>query len=85
MIASVTQPFCASCSRARLSADGSLYTCLFASSGFDLRRLLREGASDEYIKTALLSVWTRRQDRYSLDRTRETTAIPKVEMSYIGG
>ena len=85
IIASVTQPFCASCSRARLSADGSLYTCLFASSGQDLKRLLREGASDEYIKTALLSAWSRRRDRYSLDRTTETTAVPKVEMSFIGG
>jgi cyclic pyranopterin phosphate synthase len=85
VIASVTQPFCASCSRARLSADGSLYTCLFASSGQNLRRLLREGASDEYIKTALVSNWNRRDDQYSLKRTTETTAIPKVEMSYIGG
>lgn len=85
VIASVTQPFCASCSRARLSADGSLYTCLFASSGQNLRRLLREGASDEYIKTALVSNWNRRDDHYSLKRTTETTAIPKVEMSYIGG
>lgn len=85
VIASVTQPFCASCSRARLSADGSLYTCLFASSGQNLRRLLREGASNEYIKTALISNWNRRNDQYSLKRTTETTAIPKVEMSYIGG
>ncbi|HSS63800.1 MAG TPA: GTP 3',8-cyclase MoaA [Gammaproteobacteria bacterium] len=85
IISSVTQPFCATCTRARLSAEGKLYTCLFASTGHDLRRLLRSDASDEYILGTLQSVWGRRSDRYSEIRTSRTVDLPKVEMSYIGG
>jgi cyclic pyranopterin phosphate synthase len=85
IIASVTQPFCATCTRARLSAEGQLYTCLFAAAGHDLRRLLRSDASDEYILGTLHAVWGRREDRYSAMRTSHTGDLPKVEMSYIGG
>lgn len=85
IIASVTQPFCQSCTRARLSAEGKLYTCLFATQGRDLRHLLREGANDKYIADVIGSVWTKRTDRYSEIRTSETALLPKVEMSYIGG
>ena len=85
VIASVTQPFCGGCSRARLSAEGRLYTCLFALKGHDLRAPLRSGASDEEIAETLRGVWNRRTDRYSELRTAETAALPKVEMSYIGG
>ncbi len=85
IISSVTQPFCSSCTRARLSAEGQLFTCLFAASGHDLRRLLRSDASDEYILGVLQSVWGRRGDRYSEIRTSRTADLPKVEMSYIGG
>ncbi len=85
IISSVTQPFCANCTRARLSAKGQLYTCLFAAVSHDLRRLLRSEASDEYILGTLQSVWNRRDDRYSEVRTSRTVNLPKVEMSYIGG
>ncbi len=85
LIASVTQPFCADCSRARLSADGKLYTCLFAVTGTDLRGLLRGGASDDEIHAAIGAVWQRRTDRYSEIRSAATVDLPKVEMSYIGG
>ena len=85
IITSVTQPFCGDCSRARLSAEGKLYTCLFGSDGFDLRALLRDGASDTEIASALRGVWSRRTDRYSELRTEETARRPKVEMSHIGG
>jgi GTP 3',8-cyclase len=85
VIASVTQPFCGGCSRARLSAEGRLYTCLFAARGHDLRAPLRLGASDEELVKQLRAIWTRRTDRYSELRTVETTEFPKVEMSYIGG
>ena len=85
IIASVTQPFCGTCTRARLSADGSLYTCLFATKGHDIRRLLRGGASDEYVAQVIGSIWSRRSDRYSERRASETVALPKIEMSYIGG
>ncbi|MFQ5545079.1 MAG: GTP 3',8-cyclase MoaA [Acidiferrobacterales bacterium] len=85
VISSVTQPFCGSCSRVRLSAEGSLYTCLFATNGHDLRGLLRGGASDDEIRGLLSSIWSRRDDRYSVLRTAETVALPKIEMSYIGG
>jgi GTP 3',8-cyclase len=85
VIASVTEPFCGGCSRARLSAEGRLYTCLFALKGHDLRAPLRSGASDDEIAETLRGVWTRRTDRYSELRTSETAALPKVEMSYIGG
>jgi cyclic pyranopterin phosphate synthase len=85
VIASVTQAFCATCSRARLSADGKLFTCLFGVKGFDLRTLLRDGASDEEMAEAISRVWRRRRDRYSEIRTEATARRPKVEMSYIGG
>ena len=85
VIASVTEPFCGGCSRARLSAEGRLYTCLFAVKGHDLRAPLRGGASDEELAEAIRGLWSRRTDRYSELRTAETAALPKVEMSYIGG
>ncbi len=85
VIASVTQPFCSACSRARLSADGRLYTCLFANLGRDLRGPLRAGASDADLQALLGRIWGRRGDRYSELRTAQTAAAPKVEMSYIGG
>ncbi len=85
VIASVTKPFCGGCSRARLSAEGKLYTCLFAVKGHDLREPLRTGASDEELALSIRSVWHKRSDRYSELRTAETAALPKVEMSYIGG
>jgi GTP 3',8-cyclase len=85
VIASVTQPFCGGCSRARLSAEGRLYTCLFAARGHDLRAPLRLGASDAELVETLRGIWTRRTDRYSELRTAETASLPKVEMSYIGG
>ena len=85
VIASVTQPFCGDCTRARLSADGSLYTCLFATRGHDLRALVRGGATDEELRDAVASVWRGRGDRYSELRSDGTVDLPKVEMSYIGG
>ena len=85
VVASVTQPFCGGCSRARLSAEGRLYTCLFAAQGHDLRAPLRLGASDEELAEQLSTLWTRRTDRYSELRTAETGLLTKVEMSYIGG
>jgi cyclic pyranopterin phosphate synthase len=89
VIASVTQPFCRGCTRARLSADGKLYTCLFAAAGHDLRAPLRAGASDQALRDQIAAIWTRRADRYSEQRTRHTSrtwqAKPKVEMSRIGG
>ena len=85
VIASVTQPFCGGCSRARLSAEGRLHTCLFATKGHDLRGPLRLGASDEELAGLLRGIWSRRTDRYSELRSAETAALPKVEMSYIGG
>jgi cyclic pyranopterin phosphate synthase len=85
VIASVTAPFCGDCTRARLSAEGRLYTCLFASKGHDLRALVRDGASDDELRDAVGAVWRRRTDRYSELRTAATAAAPKVEMSYIGG
>ncbi len=85
VVASVTQPFCGGCSRARLSAEGRLYTCLFSARGHDLRAPLRLGASDEELTEQLRGLWTRRTDRYSELRTAETASLPKVEMSYIGG
>ena len=85
VITSVTQPFCSTCTRARLSAEGALYTCLFAGKGHDLRQLLRGGASDEQIAQAVASIWNRRTDRYSEIRSSETIDLPKVEMSHIGG
>jgi cyclic pyranopterin phosphate synthase len=85
IIASVTQAFCRDCTRARLSTDGKLYTCLFATSGRDLRGLVRGGASDDEIAARIRSIWTRRSDRYSEIRTSNTARLQKVEMSYIGG
>jgi cyclic pyranopterin phosphate synthase len=85
IIASVSRPFCADCDRARLSADGQLYTCLFATTGHDLRALVRGGASDEDLEVAVRAIWEARDDRYSEIRSAETVALPKVEMSYIGG
>jgi len=85
VIASVTQPFCGDCTRARLSAEGKLYTCLFAADGFDLRALLRGGATDAEITAALRRLWSARTDRYSEQRTEETARLPRVEMSHIGG
>ncbi len=85
VIASVTQPFCRTCTRARLSAEGWLYTCLFASQGHDLRALLRGGASDAEITATLHAIWRGRADRYSEIRSAHTRAFTKVEMSYIGG
>jgi cyclic pyranopterin phosphate synthase len=85
VISSVTQAFCSTCTRARLSTDGRLYTCLFAQRGHDLKSLLRGGADDARIAQALRAVWERRSDRYSEIRTEETARARKVEMSYIGG
>jgi cyclic pyranopterin phosphate synthase len=85
VIASVTQPFCHDCSRARLSAEGRLYTCLFAAAGHDLRGRLRGDGGDEELDAFLRRIWGRRSDRYSELRTAETSRRPKVEMSHIGG
>ena len=85
VIASVTQAFCRDCTRARLSAEGKLYTCLFATVGHDLRALLRGGASDAEISAAISRIWGERADRYSEIRSAETVGLPKIEMSYIGG
>jgi cyclic pyranopterin phosphate synthase len=85
VIASVSDPFCSSCTRARLSPDGKLYTCLFASSGLDLRALVRDGTSDTRIAEVIADVWHRRDDRYSQVRTSQTVIQPRIEMSYIGG
>ena len=84
VIASVTQPFCGACTRARLSSEGKLYTCLFASHGHDLRALLRQDKSDEEIAALVGGIWTNRRDRYSELRTKNTKP-QHVEMSYIGG
>jgi cyclic pyranopterin phosphate synthase len=85
VISSVTAPFCGGCTRARISADGRLYTCLFATRGTDLRAPLRAGATDDELGTLFASVWEERTDRYSERRSAATVALPKVEMSYIGG
>jgi len=85
VISSVTQAFCATCTRARISTDGKLYTCLFAQSGHDLRALMRAGYSDKDITGAIGLVWGQRDDHYSEMRTEATAGIQKVEMSYIGG
>jgi cyclic pyranopterin phosphate synthase len=85
VIASVTQPFCGDCTRARLSAEGKLFTCLFAVRGHDLRALVRGGAGDDELAAAIGGVWRKRGDRYSELRSQATDGLPKVEMSYIGG
>jgi cyclic pyranopterin phosphate synthase len=84
IIASVTKPFCRGCTRARLAADGRLYTCLFASKGHDLRTLVR-GSSEEALLEAIGRIWTARSDRYSEIRSAETVGAPKAEMSLLGG
>jgi cyclic pyranopterin phosphate synthase len=85
VISSVTRAFCATCTRARISTDGHLYTCLFAQRGYDLKGLLRGGADDERLAVAIDAIWRGRADRYSEIRTAATPREPKVEMSYIGG
>jgi cyclic pyranopterin phosphate synthase len=85
IIASVTQPFCGDCTRARISAEGRLYTCLFGLRGHDLRAKIRAGASDAELQEVLATIWGGRTDRYSERRSAATVSLPKVEMSYIGG
>jgi len=85
LISSVTQPFCGDCTRARLSAEGRLYTCLFGVRGHDLRALIRGGATNSDLAEALGAIWSGRTDRYSEVRSERTRELPKVEMSYIGG
>ena len=89
VISSVTQAFCGDCNRARLSTEGKLYLCLFASEGYDLRTLLRGGASDEAIASAIAPIWQQRADHYSELRSTlpadNTPGVRRVEMSYIGG
>ncbi len=85
IISSVTQAFCSSCNRARLSTDGALYTCLFAERGYDLKSIARGGGSDEDLARAIAAVWQVREDRYSEIRTADTARARKVEMSFIGG
>ena len=85
VISSVTQAFCSTCTRARLSTEGSLYTCLFAQQGHDLQSLLRQGRSDAELSAVIGRLWQQRGDRYSEIRTAETASLRKIEMSYIGG
>lgn len=86
VIASVTQPFCQSCTRVRLSADGSIFTCLFAASGVDVKQPIRTGATDEELRRLVDSTWRARSDRYSEVRSAQTVTIgQRIEMSYIGG
>jgi len=85
VITSVTQPFCGDCTRARLSAEGVLYTCLFAGEGTDLRDTLRSGQSDDTLRELLTGIWQRREDRYSEIRFNDDDKPPRIEMSYIGG
>ena len=85
VIASITQPFCGDCTRARLSPEGEVFTCLFGATGFDLRTLIRGGASDAEIADALAMLWRARSDRYSEIRTEDTAGLDRVEMSHIGG
>jgi cyclic pyranopterin phosphate synthase len=85
VISSVSQPFCGDCTRARLSTEGRVYTCLFAQSGYDLRALLRGGADDRTLEAAIGSIWHNRDDRYSELRSAATAGLRKIEMSYIGG
>ncbi|WP_339194774.1 GTP 3',8-cyclase MoaA [Aeribacillus sp. FSL W8-0870] len=86
-ITSVSEPFCSSCTRARISSDGKLYTCLYAHEGFDLRDFIRSGKSPEEIKMAIERVWQTRKDQYSVERTENKGMLNKnkIEMSYIGG
>ena len=85
IIASVSEPFCGDCSRARLSAVGRLYTCLFASGGHDLMTLVRNQDNNDQLRNKLSAIWKQRRDRYSEVRTVESVLRPKVEMSHIGG
>lgn len=85
LITSVSQPFCGDCTRARLSPEGKLFLCLFASEGHDLRSLVRSGGSDQDIAGLFAGIWSKRNDHYSEIRGRETMDLPKIEMSYIGG
>lgn len=85
VISSISQPFCGDCNRARLSAKGELYTCLFAKNGFSLRDALRSGKSEDEMISLLNKLWSQRDDRYSEERAGRTQAEDKVEMSYIGG
>jgi cyclic pyranopterin phosphate synthase len=85
MVASVTQAFCRTCTRARLTAEGKLFTCLFGIKGHDFRELLRNGSTDQEISQAIANVWNKRTDRYSEIRSEKTVDLPKVEMSHIGG
>lgn len=85
VITSISKPFCGDCTRARLSAEGVLYTCLFATGGIDFRSPLRSGATDEELAQMVTDIWERRTDRYSEMRSEATVNLPKVEMSYIGG
>jgi len=85
MITSVTQPFCGTCTRIRLSAEGKIYTCLFAVDGVDLREAMRESATDDVLTSLIESTWRARDDRYSELRSQSTPGLRKVEMSYIGG
>ncbi len=85
VITSVTEPFCGSCNRARLTAEGKIYTCLFATSGFDLREHLRRGADAEQLAQVIRELWSVRNDRYSELRASKPATDPKIEMSYVGG
>ena len=85
IIASVTEPFCRDCTRARISADGKIYTCLFAVEGHDARAILRSGSSDAELAAFVEAIWARRADRYSELRSEATTALPKIEMFAMGG
>ena len=85
VVSSVTEPFCGTCTRARLSAVGELYTCLFGSAGADVRSVLRSGQDDATLRQFLAEVWQGRTDRYSELRSNATRELPRVEMSYIGG
>jgi cyclic pyranopterin phosphate synthase len=85
VISSVTHAFCGTCTRARLSTDGQLFTCLFAQQGYDLKAMMRAGKTDEEIRAAVAAIWEKRGDHYSEIRTAETARARKIEMSYIGG
>ncbi len=85
IIASVTQPFCGTCNRLRLTAEGKVYTCLFATEGFDMRALIRSGASTDDLEQSIRNLWRNRTDRYSEIRSEKTVSLPKIEMSYVGG
>ena len=85
IISSVTEPFCSACNRARLTAEGKIYTCLFASSGFDLREHIRNGADVDQLAEVIQNLWRYRTDRYSELRSKQSDATPKIEMSYVGG